>query len=168
MDDQPLLYRETQRFRQWWLWVLVVFVAFVAWTGFLEQVVGGGSFGSDPASDTTIWIVFVLGGIVLPLVFLLLRLETEVRRGRVTVAFPPFRPRVVDLDEVLDVSAVDYRPMTQYGGYGYRVRRDGVAFNVSGTRGVRIALPEGRHLLIGSRRADELATVIEDARAHAS
>lgn len=161
------LFRETQRFRQWWLWLIVLFVAAVAWSGFLQQIVGGGTFGTDPASDTSIWLMFLFGGLALPLTFGLLKLETEVRPGAVSVQFPPFRRRTVDLDEVLEVQAIDYKPVAQYGGYGYRIRRGGVAYNVSGKRGVRLSLPEGRHLLIGSQRAEELAAAIESARQHA-
>lgn len=165
--DSEVLYAETQRPRQWWLWVLILSVATIGWGGFLEQIVEGGQFGSDPASDTTVILIWLSSGVVLPAVFWFARLETRVRPGEVSVGFPPFRTRTVDLDEVLEVAAIDYRPLAHYGGYGYRIRRGGVAFNVSGKRGVKLMLPKDRHLLIGSQRADELAAAIERARVKA-
>ena len=167
-SGEPVLYRETQRFRQWWLWLTVLVSAAIGWTGFLQQIVRGVPFGEEPTSDAVIWAVWLGLGVVLPAAFGSIRMRTTVRRGAVTVRFPPFPARTVDLDEVLAVATVEYKPVANYGGWGYRRTVAGdTAFIVSGKRGVRLALPKERHLLIGSQRPDELAGVIEDARRHA-
>lgn len=161
-----MLFRESQRFRQWWLYLVVLFPVVIAWAAFWQQIVRGEPFGRDPAADSTIWIVFLAAGVLLPLFFLSVRLRTEVHPGEVVVRFPPFPARRVDLDEVLDVRVVEYRPIVEYGGWGYRrTLKGGVAFILTGDRGVRLGLPEGRHLLIGSQRPDELASAIDTARA---
>lgn len=161
----PVLFSESQRFRQWWLHLIVLFPMVVAWSAFWQQIVRGEPFGRDPASDGVIWLIFLGAGVLLPLAFLSVRMRTEVRPGEVLVRFPPFRARRVDLDEVLDVRVVDYRPLAQYGGWGYRRTLSGdVAFILTGRQGVRLGLPEGRHLLVGSRRPDELAGAIATAR----
>jgi hypothetical protein len=160
-----VLFAETQRFRQWWLHLVVLFPVVVAWTAFWRQILRGQSFGRDPASDTGVWILFLGAGVLLPAVFLAVRLRTEVRPGEVVVRFPPFRPRRVDLDEVLDVRVVEYRPLVDYGGWGYRRTLKGdVAFTLAGHRGVRLGLAEGRHLLVGSQRPEEFATAVAAAR----
>ncbi len=167
MDPEVPLFEEAQRFRQWWLWLTVLFVAGIGWAGFWQQIVLGEPFGDQPTSDAVIWVVFLLAGLALPVGFGLLRLRTVVRPGRVEVAFPPFPVRRVDLDDVLSIDAVDYRPVAHYGGWGYRrTLSGGTAFTVRGHRGVRLGLAGDRHLLIGSQRADELATVLAAARLH--
>jgi hypothetical protein len=65
---------------------------------------------------------------------------------------------------VRDVAAVTCHPITEYGGWGIRWTLRGKAYNVSGRRGVRLDYENGKHLLIGSTRADELATAIHQAR----
>ena len=39
-----------------------------------------------------------------------------------------------------------------------------MAYNVSGDRGVELTLKDGRRVMLGSQRADELAAVIEAER----
>lgn len=160
-----MLFDETQRFRQWWLWLTVLFPVAVAWYAFLQQIVLGAAFGDDPAPDALVWAFFVGAGLVLPVGFARIRLRTQVRPGEVELRFPPFRPRIVDLDEVTAVFATEYKPVANYGGWGYRRTLSGnVAFSVSGRHGVRLGLPEGRHLLIGTQRPDELVAAIQAAR----
>lgn len=160
------IFRERQRFTQWWLWALVLFSAALLWIAFLQQVVAGEPFGTQPASDATVMLLFVVLGVALPVGFGLLRLETRVEPGRLRVRFPPFRAREVPTTQMREVRVVEYRPLVEYGGWGYRrTLRGAVAFIVRGTTGVRITLGDGRHLLVGSQRADELAAALHAAGA---
>lgn len=157
-------YREVQRFRQWWYLLLVVGTALIGWSAWLQQIVIGEPFGSDPASDAAVWIVWVVMGLVVPVIALSLRLVTEVTDDGVQVRFPPFRPRDVTHDEILDVRTVEVRPMARWAGYGYRRRPDGdVAFLVRGRDAVRLSLGEGRAVVIGTRSPERLATAILEA-----
>jgi hypothetical protein len=85
-----------------------------------------------------------------------------------TVRFAPFhrRPRNIDFDYVVSVETATYSALREHGGYGKRRARHGRAYTVSGKRGVRLTFRDGKHLLIGSQRPDELATAIEAARAN--
>lgn len=164
MPDQ-VLYREVQRFRQWWFLALVAGTAWIAWSAWIQQIVLGEPFGTQPASDLMIWALWLVLGLAVPVVALGLRLVTLVTRQAVVVRFPPFRPRVVEHDEILDVRTEEVRPVVRWGGYGYRRRPDGdVAFLVRGRGAVRLAVGENRAVVIGSRRPEQLATAITEAR----
>ncbi len=167
-----LSFREVQRFRSPWLWVpllaggalLVGFFAYAV----IEQIGLGRPFGNNPTSDAQlIWSAAIAVVILLATVVLLTvaRLETQVCDGRLVVRFFPFHRRFHDcgLDRVRDIAAVTYHPITEYGGWGIRWTLRGKAYNVSGRRGVRLDYENGKHLLIGSGRADELAAAIHQA-----
>jgi hypothetical protein len=53
----------------------------------------------------------------------------------------------------------------EYGGWGIKGWSfKSVAYNISGDRGVQLTLRDGRRIMLGSRRPDELAQAIETQR----
>ena len=49
-----------------------------------------------------------------------------------------------------------YSPLAEYGGWGIKWGRSGLALNARGDRGVRLTLTDGRRVLVGSQRPEEL------------
>ena len=82
----------------------------------------------------------------------------------VRLRFFPLIRRTIPLTEIQSCEARTYRPIREYGGWGIRWGFSGMAFNVSGDRGVQLVLAGRKRLLIGSQRADELAAIINEAR----
>ncbi|SFG86400.1 DUF6141 family protein [Pontibacter chinhatensis] len=166
VDDQVILYREQQHFRQFWLWVVVLGVASIFWVGFVYQVLLGGQYGNRPVSDVQLSILFVLVGLGLPYFFYRMSLTTEVRPGVVQVRFWPFhvKPREIPLHLVRDYEQVVYNPIGDYGGWGIRWGFKGKAYNMSGNEGVKLYFYNRKPLLIGSQRADELFRALTEAK----
>lgn len=71
-----------------------------------------------------------------------------------------FKTRTIPISAVRRVQARTYRPLREYGGWGIKYGKAGWVYNVSGNRGVQLQLAGHKPLLIGSRRADELAEAI--------
>jgi hypothetical protein len=116
---------------------------------------------SDTALAVTGTLLIVLEiGIVA--MFAAMKLITEVRSDGLYIRFLPFHLsfRRIPLEDMAGFEARMYRPIREYGGWGIRFGRGGRAYNVSGNRGVRIDYANGKHILIGSQRADELAAAI--------
>ncbi len=158
-------FREVQAFRQWWIRGSVLVLALLAWWAFLRQVVLGKPFGNRPAPDWTVWVLLVLFGVFLPLVFAVIRLVVTVDGEAVTIRFYPLRPRRIPLAEIRECEARTYRPLGEYGGWGIRWSpRRGMAYNVSGNRGVQLVLQSGKRVLIGSQRPEELSAAILSGR----
>jgi hypothetical protein len=94
-------------------------------------------------------------------------METVITGGEVRVRFGylfPIYTRKISLAEIEAADAVTYSPIGEYGGWGIRGFGANVALNARGDRGVRLQLTNGRTLLIGSQRAEELASAIRDAK----
>ncbi len=171
--EENVLFREVQRFRQWWLWAIVLGstlpVAAVLAYGMIMQLLlkreWFGSFGSGEP-DAELLVGGAIGIAITLLVLCLFwrtRLITEVRTGGLYVRFVPFHFsfKRIGLEQATSIEAVTYRPILRYGGWGIRWARGGKAYNVSGNRGVRLSFASGRHLLIGSQQPGELARAIE-------
>ena len=156
------LFSEVQWFRTRGLVLVVWAAALLVWYGFYLQIVAGVPFGTNPGPDWLMWVLLVAFGIGMPVFFLLLRLEVRVGDGCLSYRVYPVHLlfRDVSCREIVAAEAVSYRPLREYGGWGIRRGRGGAAYTVSGNRGVRISLSDGTSLLIGSRRADELAAAL--------
>jgi hypothetical protein len=70
------------------------------------------------------------------------------------------------LAEIVSWDARTYRPILEYGGWGIRYSPfgKGWAYNISGNQGVQLELMNGKRILIGSQRAEELARTIAEAK----
>jgi hypothetical protein len=160
----PNSFREEQRFRKWWVWLIIGFVALFQWRTLLMQVVLGRPVGDNPAADWMVVLLWLLFGIGFPLFFLYLRLAVTVTDQAVDIHFRPLVRRAIPIADVARAEARNYAALREYGGWGIRGRGDKRAYNVSGDRGVELILTDGRKVMIGSQRADELARAIVAAQ----
>ena len=165
-------FREEQRFRQTWIWILVFAACIPALAifgyGMVKQLVLHQPWGERPTSDTALLLA---GALSISLVFALVwlfwvaNLVTEVRADGLYLRFFPFHRswHKISLENLVSCEAKTYRPIGEYGGWGIRWNwsRKGKAYNVSGDRGVRLDYEDGKHLLIGSQQADELAAALQ-------
>ena len=155
-------FSETQRFTQLWLWALVLLVTALGWWAFTEQIIFGSEFGTNPATHSVLWVIFVLFGLGFPVFFRSLKLVTKLRDDHVYLRYYPIYRRRILYTDIKSVSTRQYRPIVEYGGWGIRWSpANGMAYNVSGNMGVQLELTNGKHLLIGSQRAEELEQAIK-------
>ena len=157
----PVLFREVQRFRDvWWVMVLVFGIAALQWWLLLAQLLSGRPVGDNPAPTAILLLYWLLFGVGLPVFFLLLRLEVEVTPNTVLIRYAPLFTRQIAKNEIAGVEPLTYGPLREFGGWGIRGWGGRVAYNVRGNQGVELTLADGRRVLIGTQRADELAAAI--------
>ena len=164
-----LFFREDQRFRSPFLWIpLFGATAFCCGTILWmigRQVIQDIPFGDDAMSNNQ---MLLLGGavILLDVLFLVfmasMKLQTEVTTEGLFIRFWPLhrKTRLIDMEDVVSIGAVEYRPAMEYGGGGIRYGRNGRAYNVTGNLGVRIDYGSGYHLLIGTCHPQELEAAL--------
>jgi hypothetical protein len=100
-----------------------------------------------------------------PLLFALARLTVEVLADRVEIRYRPFIRRTILLDAVVAAEAVTYHPVRDYGGWGIKGwSRRKVAYHVRGDRGALLTLADGRTVLLGSQRPDDLVAAVRKGR----
>ena len=91
---------------------------------------------------------------------LLFPMTTTVPDGKIEVLFGRRLRFEIPLQDVFRAYPRSYEPIWEYGGWGIRLGAGGGAYNMRGNEGVQLHLRDGRRLLIGSQRAEELAEVI--------
>ena len=156
------IFTESQRFRQWWLWAIVIpGPVFLIWAT-IAELFRTASEGGGIGTVFVLALFTLLFGIVLPAFLFRAGLETEVYEDVVRVRFIPIH-RNWQSFEFISIDAVEaktYRPIRDYGGWGIRYGGPGKAYNVSGNHGVLLDLADGTTLMIGSQRPEELAAAI--------
>ncbi len=162
------VFREVQRFRQWWLWLLLLpgalAITGIMAYGMVVQLALGRPWGDEPMSDVGLAIV---GSLSIALVLLVvlglysMKLVTEVRGDGLYIVFFPLYRRRIAFQDIWQCEPVSYRPLGDYGGWGIRWNPwNGLVYSTSGNTGVRLELVGGRRVLTGSQRAGELAQAI--------
>lgn len=69
--------------------------------------------------------------------------------------------RSIDISTITEASAITYRPIIDYGGWGIRYGAKGEwAFNMRGNKGVRVKTNDGKSIMFGSQKSEELAGLI--------
>lgn len=156
-------FTEIQRFRQPWLWVLLAGLSLLFVWAIIQQIILGIPWGTNPASDTVLILFsFIPLGIVVLFVFA--RLETRIDRKGISYRFFPFHTRVRTIfwNDIAGASVRTYNPLTEFGGWGVRLGRNGEkAFNVSGRQGLGIELKSGKKILIGTRLPEEITRALK-------
>ncbi len=112
-----------------------------------------------PGAEIGLYIVF--GVLVLvAIIFRTLTLQTRVSDAGVHIKGMWFVNRTIRFSEIRSAEMRQYRPILEYGGWGYRIGPSGKAYNAQGDEGVQLELAGGGRVLIGSQRASELAGLI--------
>jgi hypothetical protein len=166
---EEVLFRETQRYTQPWLWLILMGVSAGTWYGAWQQLGRGVPFGTNPAPDGALMVILVIFGVLFPLFFVWLRLETEVRTGGIRARFFPFHlsHREWRWSDIEEVERRVYSPLGEYGGWGIRMGVRGWAYNVKGNEGIQLRLRSGQRMLIGTQQASRFMLAVERARAAA-
>jgi len=162
--NNDILFTEQQRFRQIWVWLMLIGINGLFLYGIYQQVISGQQWGNKPMSDTGLFVA--LGStVLLTILFFILRLDTEIKRDGIYVRFFPFRLsfKKYSWDKVSKSFVKQYNPIMDYGGWGIRfgLFGKGRALNVSGNKGIQIVLTDGTRLLIGTNKPEEARQALQ-------
>lgn len=144
---------ETQKVKQLWIIIFLITVNIFAILNFVQMPL---SFGSV----APLVVIFIAN-----LVLIALKLNTLISKEGISYQLFPFhlKPLLISWNEVASVEVRKYKPLRDYGGWGYRFSiKNGKAFNVSGNMGLQIILKNGDKILIGTQKPEELETYLKN------
>ena len=142
------LFTEKQRFNQWWLWLLLaVSLAVPAILLFKEASEKSGGFSG---------LIIILSVIIL---FVVLRMTTVVTKENIQLTYFPFVNKTINLADIETMKVINYGFV---GGWGIRFwTQFGTVYNVRGNKGLHIKFKNGKQLVIGTQKPQELEKVVE-------
>ena len=162
--NSTIFFSEKQRFKQWWFWLIILGVNALFLFGVVQQVILGHPFDEKPMGNAGILIVFG-GTIALSLMLFFTKLETQLTREAIAVRLFPFhlkfkRFKWSDLEKAY---VRPYSTIVDYGGWGlrYSLSGKGKAYTISGNIGLQLEFKNGKKLLVGTKKPEELKEVLD-------
>ncbi len=148
-------FKETQRFKQWWLWLVLV----GSWVVLMYSL-------ATVQPQTTIAYFISFGvGMLLPILFWQMRLMTRITEEGIYVRFVPFhfKEQFFPWESIESAQVRTYSPLMEYGGWGikYGFNGQGKVFNVAGDQGLQLVFKSGEKLLIGTQKPTEIQAAVK-------
>ena len=149
IKDTSPVFEETQKFTQWWLWLLMSFivaltVGLTAYQLFITpiQVI--------PTAISGFTVFMMLG------IFIMIAtttLTTYIDQHQIVMKYWPLGNKKVAWSEVESVEVINYG----FVGYGKRLSlKYGWIYNVAGKYGLHVKLKNGKRFTIGTQKKEEL------------
>ena len=161
--DQIALFTERQRFKQWWIWLILLGMNGLFIFGSFLQLVLGKQFGDKPMSNNGLLLMTFLT-ILLSILFYCIRRETQIKKDRIYFRFFPFQRKFkyFNWSMIKKCYVRKYKPLTEYGGWGWRISISGrgTAFSISGNQGLQLEFLNDKKMLIGTKRPEELSKAL--------
>ena len=159
-------FNEVQRFKVWWAWLGVLALNVLFIFAIVQQVIFGKAFGLKPAPDYV--LILIEAVVLLLLIFLLsIKLKTSITDSGICYRFYPFqfKETMIEWHQLRDAYMREYNSFHEYGGWGIRfgTAKAGRAINTSASSntGLQLQFNDGKLLLIGTRKPDEIKMIIE-------
>lgn len=168
---ERLLRKEEQSFRQSYIpWVMLASMLLCIagfGVGFYQQLYQGKPYGDEPMSDSGLLWSGILSFVLLSAVFVFFlngKLVTEIWTDGIRYKFPPLvrKMKYIPLTEIASAEVTKYRPVIEFGGWGWRKRFIGrkTAYNVSGNIGIRVIRKNGSQVLFGTHQQEEMKRAV--------
>jgi len=156
------VFSEEQKFDQWWfriLMIIVFIIIVVATYPVIEKI-------SEDLRVENLLILAVNIVTIAIIIFIsfVFTLKTRIDQQGIYYGFYPIKRnlKLIRWEEIDRVYVRQYNPLTEYGGWGYRVKlgSDSKALNVRGNIGIQIVLKTGKKILIGTQKEQEARNVV--------
>lgn len=153
-------FEETQGMTRFW-WVLIpVPLAF-----FL--IIKLGAIPIQQREFVLISIVIGAVELIIACFFLLLKMQTSIDADGVSFRYKPLVGwRHFKWEDIERAWVRPYKPFKEFGGWGYKtnITRKTRAYNVWGNKGLQVYLANGRKLLFGTQKAQELVDFLKQLK----
>lgn len=167
-----ILFFERQRFKQLWIFILLLILNAIFIYGIYRQLVEGEPFGNNPMSN--VWLILAeLMLLVLMCSFFVLRLDTQITAECIYVRYFPLHLKYKSFawKDIKEARVRKYGPMREFGGWGIRIGKKGKAYTVSGNMGLQIIAWDAKKnkevsLLVGTRHPELLEKIIREITLH--
>ena len=160
MEGEKILFYERQRLRQWWLWLIVILAISVPLVIDVAKMVKNGVPQQLMLSSLLSYVACIIPVLIL---LCIIKLETEITEKCVYVRMFPLHIsfRSYAFSEMEACFVRKYHPVREYGGWGLKGTFNNRALNISGNQGLQIVFKNGKKLLIGTRRPQEIMEILK-------
>ena len=155
------VFKETQRFTQTWL-LLLIAVSLIVPIAILVKAYNDGQM----SLESLLWTgVMILASSAIIFIF---KLTTRIDEKGIHYKFSPihFSLKTIRWNTINKAYVRTYDPIGEYGGWGLKGgwlwnKSKGTAINISGDIGIQLELNDGTKLLIGTQKKEQAIQVLQ-------
>src|SRR5699024_2039427 len=116
-----ILFKEKQKFSQWWLWLIFIVIDSIFVLGTIMQIMRKQEFGNNTLSNTGLLIITGLL-ILFSLTFLIYRLETQITEAGIFYRAYPFQKnKKISWEKISKAYIREYKPFSEYYSRTFRI-----------------------------------------------
>ena len=153
------VFQESQKFTQIWLWAILLGLNGLFIYGLYRQLVLEEDFGTNSMSNLGL-IITALLLVLFSVFFYTLELRTHIDRLQIRIHFFPLFKRTYRWEDIASAEVVKRLVL----GYGIRVSPEGTVYNIKGNRLLKLTFKDGKSILIGTQKPDELTAFLNNMR----
>lgn len=145
-----VLFQESQKFHQWWIWIILIGLVIVAASTFDY---------SEPLKNqlTVDKVILTITAVGILVLFLTLRLNTRITEEKIEIRYFPFVKKDFYWKDMTSAQLIDYGFV---GGWGIRIWTSyGTVYNVKGSQGLHLTIA-GKQYVIGTQKQEELRSSV--------
>jgi len=159
---QKRTFSETQSYLTPIVWVIMLGIGLVLAYFLWQQMYLDQSVFSSESTNSDI-LIYVFPFLVLGLCIGLMKLTTTIDENGVEFRYRPFFiHKVFSWDQIESINVIHYGFMV---GYGIRLwTKYGMVYNMKGNTGIFIMLKNGKKLMIGTQKEEEVKEVLLDLK----
>tara|TARA_R110002020_G_scaffold287003_2_gene502492 strand:- start:4859 stop:5347 length:489 start_codon:yes stop_codon:yes gene_type:complete len=120
---------------------------------------------TDDKQEMAIALGVVIGSLILVFILIFnLKLETRIDDKSISFRYTPFigKWRSFQKETIKSYKVINYSPITDYGGWGFKGNKTTKAYSVLGDHGLLVDVGEKKKILIGTMKAKELTAFMEN------
>ena len=164
MKNEDITFFESQRLNKMLLLIALIPINLISLFGCYSQLIRGIPLGNNPAPDSVLIIMTVIVFLTSANV-LWYNMKTIVNSEGICIHIwmCPFYTKTKTFlwEDISHVYIRKYRPLWEYGGWGFRNGLGGIAYNMSGNIGLQIVMQNNKKVLIGTNRSEELFEILQ-------
>lgn len=146
-------YNESQNFMSNWLMILLIVLLGIEF----YDVYANYQTTQSIQLGVSFWIFLAV-----LLCLILVRLNIAIDKVGISVKFFPFvMNKKWNWESIASAHILEYT-LLDYGGWGYRVGKKGVAYTTKGKYGIQLVLKDGQRILIGTQQPDEIKVILSN------
>lgn len=151
MENKTKIFKEKQSFLSIWLLVLLSILLLLPFKDVYQHYMHTDEWRLSKG----VWIM-----IPVFFYFVINRLHTTIDNDGIEITFLPFAWRKRWYWSSIAEVCVRKYSLLEFGGWGYRVGKSGVAYTCKGRYGIQIKLKSGRKILIGTQCPEEIQEIL--------
>lgn len=155
-------FKEIQKFRQPWLWTILLITALPLYYQAIRQLFLKDVFEIYSVSETLNFSLFVLHLVTSVLLFIT-RLEIEIDKRYLSYQFFPFhlKKKSYVLNQLQSATIRKFYPIKEMSLWGLYLSAGSKSYHIKGHWGVQLEFVSGRQLLLGTQKPEELNQILK-------